>query len=338
VKPASAPARILLCRTDKLGDVVLAIPCALLVKRLYPQCRVSFLAQPYTAPLVKLIKEIDEVIVAEPGMPVRSLAGLLRGQQIDAAIALYPEYRLAKALRMAKIPLRAGIAYRWYSPLFNYRHREHRKKNVKHELEYNLSLTYAALNIGGRWEDKLPSESIFPLDLKFPEELLRNVSERIADMNPDGKRLVAIHPGGGGSANVWRWESYGELGSELAKLEHLTVALTGGSAEINLCNHVQEIIGSHSHNLCGAMTLSELAAFYQKVDLLITNSTGPLHLARAVGSKVIGLFPRDHAMSPVRWGPYLMRDNVLMPPERGAMSDIPVDLVFEKIISILNKQ
>lgn len=327
------PERILLCRTDRLGDVILSLPCVLLLKRLFPDRRVSLLVQPYTAPVARLMIGLDEVIEADNEEDAASIAQVLHERGFDAAVALFHQFRIARALKKAGIPLRSGIAYRWYSFLFNYRHREHRKLNLKHEVEYNLSLTYATFRREGRWEDLLGPNDIFPLDLNLPRQSVEKVDVLLEDVS-EAKKVV-IHPGGGGSAYRWPTKYYCTLGSSLKKEKKVRIIITGGAEESDLCAEVAEASGQEALNLCGKLSLPDLVALFQKCSLLITNSTGPLHLGRMVGAQVLGLFPSDHAMSPMRWGPYRLPANALTPPPGESMEHLNVESVLNRALELL---
>ncbi len=338
---ASAPQRVLLCRTDRLGDVILSLPCAVLLKRMFPGCRVLYLARPYPAPVIYMLSQVDDVIEWESDEDEARLADCLRDRDLDAAVMLHPDRALAKALKAAQIPVRSGIAYRWYSRLFTYRHREHRKHNVKHEVEYNLSLTFATFSKTGRWEDFLPPGEIFPLNLEIPAGAVEHVRALLSEAAAGWERrdarpewIVALHPGGGGSAYRWKVERFAQLAKKLAD-ENLGIIVTGAEAEREWCRVVVESAGDRAVNLSGELSLQELAALLRFVDLLITNSTGPLHLCRAVGGNALGLFPSDHAMSPVRWGLYGQPDRVLTPPKGESMDAIGVETVFLRAMKIL---
>ncbi len=334
-KESSPPHSVLLCRTDQLGDVILALPCAKLLKRLYPGCRIGFLVRSYPAPVVEMAPDVDVVHLTGEGESVNQMAMQLKAAEYDVAIALFPDFRIARVLQKAGIRLRAGIAYRWYSMLFNYRHREHRKLNVKHEVEYNLSLTYNAFRHEGDWKDNIAPEELFPLNFRIPEEVRLEAETILQERELQACKLIAIHPGGGGSAHRWSQEKYCELVRDLRSYRDIKIVVTGGIGEECLCGVVSEAAGDRELNLCGKVSLPVLAELYRRCNLVVTNSTGPLHLARAVGGQVLGLFPNDPAMSPVRWGPYGMPDRVLMPPAQRPMSELSVFSVLEKIDSLL---
>jgi ADP-heptose:LPS heptosyltransferase len=331
VSDTKAPRRVLLCRTDRLGDLILTLPCVALVKALFPGCKVDLLVSAYTAPAVKMYELADDVL--EIGSSSGSLAKTLRSKGYDAAVAIFPEFRLARALAAARIPLRAGIAYRWYSRLFTYRHPEHRKLNLKHEAEYDLSLTYAAFAGEGQWEDLLPPEQLFPLAMNLPQEAVHKASGLVNAVA--GEKVVALHPGGGGSASRWKPEYFSELAGRLSQRSDMRLVVTGGSGEETLCREIAQAGGLRAQNLCGKLTLPELAALYRRGNLLISNSTGPLHLARAVGATVLGLFPNQKGLSPSRWGPYGAPQMAMTAPAGGSLDCLEVLSVMKHALNLM---
>lgn len=329
-----APRRVLLCRTDRLGDVILSLPCAVLLKRMFPGCRVLYLARPYPAPVIYMLSQVDDVIEWDFREDVGHLADCLRDRDLDAAVMLHPDRSLAKVLKAAAIPLRSGIAYRWYSRLFTYRHREHRKHNLKHEVEYNLSLTFATFSKVGRWEDFLPPGSVFPLDLEIPARAVERVRSLLDGMDAGLEPKVVLHPGGGGSADRWKVERFAQLAKRLSDA-NVGIIVTGVEAERAWCAEVSGFCGGKAVNFCGELSLPDLAALFRSIGLLITNSTGVLHLCRAVGGSALGLFPSDHAMSPTRWGLYGQPDRVLTPPKGKSLDAVSVQTVYLRAMKIL---
>jgi ADP-heptose:LPS heptosyltransferase len=325
--------RVLLCRTDRLGDLILALPCVALVKAIFPGCQVDLLVSQYTAPIARLFVGAYEILEVPPKVSDSPLKSLLRLHHYDAAVALFPTFGLARSLAVAGIPLRAGIAYRWYWPLFTYRHHEHRKHNLKHEAEYNLSLTYAALASSGRWEDLLLPASLFPLNFHIPEPALQRAT---ALMNTAaGEKVVALHPGGSGSSPRWKIEYFADLARRLAIESGIRLVITGGVGEEKICQTVAVAGGGRAEDLCCKLTLPELAAVFRRCDLLVANNTGPLHLARALGTPVLGLFPHDAGMSPKRWGPYGLPDSALTAPGLRSLDDLEVLSVLQAALQKL---
>ena len=138
---SNSPERFLLIRTDLIGDTILNLPSVSALRKKYPEAFIVFLVQPYTAPLIEQYEGIDLLLTYESegrhqGWPgIMRLSGELEQLKIDAALLFYPRAELAFALFKAKIPLRIGTAYRWYSFLLTQSIFEHRKECLKHEAE-----------------------------------------------------------------------------------------------------------------------------------------------------------------------------------------------------------
>ncbi|RMI03333.1 MAG: glycosyltransferase family 9 protein, partial [Calditrichaeota bacterium] len=302
--------RILLIRTDRIGDVVLTTPAATALKERYPEAHIAFLSRAYTAPLLRYHRDIDRVLIYDPegrhrGMGgIRRLAGELRSQNFDAAVLFYPRPALAAALWLAGIPLRIGMGYRWYAFLLNRRIYEHRKHGQKHELEYNLSLLSPLL-------PRLPREVRFAF--RLPDGFRERRSAILASAGTP-QPYVIVHPGNGGSAPNLSVEQYRLLCRFLLDHTPYTVLLTGAAGEAQLVGDIAgEFSTSRLMNLAGKLDMEDLLAVIAGAKLFISSSTGPLHIAGALGIPVIGFYCPATPCSPRRWGPYHQPEWVLTP-------------------------
>src|SRR5574341_1858479 len=134
--------KILIVRTDRIGDVVLSTPVAEVLKQRFPQGKIDFLVAPYTTPILKNNSFIDEIIL-DDNKSVKGFFKLretLKQRKYNLAVVLHPTLRLAYLLKTARIPIRIGTGYRGYSFLFNQKIYQNRKTVEKHELEYNLDM------------------------------------------------------------------------------------------------------------------------------------------------------------------------------------------------------
>jgi ADP-heptose:LPS heptosyltransferase len=116
------------------------------------------------------------------------------------------------------------------------------------------------------------------------------------------RRFAVLHPGNAGSAMNWAAEQYAELGRRLAG-DGLRIVVTGGPSERDLSARVARAVGSAAVDLGGATSLPELAALLHRAALYAGSSTGPAHLAAAVGTPVIALFSPLRSSAPARWRP-----------------------------------
>lgn len=339
--------RILVVRTDRIGDVVLSTPVLTALRQRYPAAFIAMLVRPYTQDVVSGHPHLDEVILDEPEGEHAGAAGFwrlvreLRRRRFDGILLLHPTLRLAGLAWLAGIPLRIGTGYRAYSPLFNHRIYQHRKKSGRHELDLNLDLA-AAIDA--------PSGEV-QFHLHVPGEAEARVRRLLLERGAAATRpLVILHPGSGGSALDWPLTGFARLASRLLDAGEVSVAVTGSRAEKSLVDALCSQAPSSLIRLDGELTIKELLALYRQAAVTVANSTGPLHLAVAAGCRVVGLYCPLGACAPERWGPYGQLDAVLQPPlppcekcsparcqHPGCMELITVDQVFAKVKEQLRK-
>ena len=298
---------ILIVRTDRIGDVVLTLPVANVLRTLYPDSKISFLVRSYTEELLIGQESIDGTLLYDDGgkpKPFFTLLSDLRLARFDLAIVCYPRFRIALLLKLAGVNERVGTGYRWYSFFFNRRVYEHRKTAEKHELEYNVSLLKSLgvdIPVGTRPVLTIPEESA---------KIAKGERRRLGLAPSD--RVVILHPGSGGSARDWSPENFSLLAKELSR-KGLNVVITGAKGEEMLVARVTGEADGKVKSSVGRLGLKEFAAFVQSSDLFVSNSTGPLRIAAAVGTPVIGFYPPILACSPERWGPVTQKKAVFVP-------------------------
>jgi ADP-heptose:LPS heptosyltransferase len=338
------PENILIVRTDRIGDVILTLPMAPVLKKHFPGCRVTFLLREYTKELALNNPYIDEILVLyeKEGKPAffKNL-DMIRGKNFDTVITVFPRFRIALFLFYAGIASRIGSGYRWYSFLFNKKVYEHRKFGENHELIHNINLL-KTLGI---------NESVTEKECNFgfhPSEENRIKIKRFAEENGIdlSKPVVVFHPASGGSAVDLPMEKMKELVNMTADKLDVTILLTGDKKEIEICSSFPK--GEKIFNLCGKFDLGGLIALIDFSSLMVANSTGPLHIAAALGKNVIGFYPKIKSQSPVRWGPFTEKKHIFVPAvncsnctrkqcaELNCMNSISVDEVFKAIDNYVN--
>jgi|YelNatPaOPRAMG01_1025707.scaffolds.fasta_scaffold00095_47 heptosyltransferase-3 len=334
--------KVLLIRTDRMGDVILSTPVATLIKRAHPDWRVEMLVARQLVPLVGVHRDVDAVLeFGGRDSSLRELVRLLRSRRYDAAVLLHPTFRLALSLWLARIPRRIGTAYRLYSFLLNERVPVHRKRSRLHELELNV-LTASPLGLAPLPE----SGELFRFEL--PEEEERRLAEKLARAGVEpAARPIVLHPGSGGSARNWPVRRFAELAELLHARGIGPIVITGTSAERQLVDELVRLAAVPLVRLDGELEILQLAALLQRARVVVANSTGPLHLAVAMGAPVVGLYCPIGPCHPRRWGPYGRRDAVLMPdvpecdrcrascPHYDCMESIPADRVAAKIGQVM---
>ena len=308
ISSSNPPERFLLIRTDRIGDTILTLPVVSALRKKYPAAFIVFLAQPYTTPLIEQYEGIDLLLTYEPERQHKGWQGIMRLSReleelkIDTALLFYPRVELAFALFKAKIPLRIGSAYRWYSFLLNQRIFEHRKECQKHEAEYNLSMLVSLLHDETqqphaefkKWSPE-PWWGNFRAELNFSE-------------------YVIVHPGSGASAPNLNKTQYRLIIGLLLEKTNWTVLLTGTSGEEQLIHELASgFTKERVKELACRFSLVEFFSVIRNSSLLITSSTGPLHLANASGTPLLGFFCPVKPHTPQRWGPYDQQKWVVTP-------------------------
>ncbi len=295
---------ILVVRTDRIGDVILTLPMVEALKSNFPNARVTMLISSYTSALVEGIA--DTLLYSRDGKPKSFFEMLreIRNAHFAVVLIASPRLRISLLLWLAGIPVRVGTGYRWYSFLFNKKIYEHRKTAEKHEAEYNLALLKG---LGRTVSSKLKAKIIISQkEKKTASDILQSLG--ILDTD----RLVLLHPGSGNSARDWKPERFAQLAVELTKLGY-RVVITGGKTEEALVHRVAHEAENGVEPFISTLNLKEFAAFIQTAKLFVANSTGPLHMAAAVGTPVIGFYPPVRVMSPKRWGPLTDKKAIFIP-------------------------
>lgn len=303
-KPLTELRRILLVRTDRIGDVLLTTPAATVLKELLPDVRIYFLTREYTAKLLYHHKHIDNIFIYDPLHKHRGWQGVLRlaselkEHHLDAAVLFFPTFPLALTLSLAAIPLRAGMGFRWYSFLLNRRHFEHRKFGLKHESQYNLSLLTALF-------PKLDAENLkIRFEFELRSDLLACREQMLKELGL-GDGYVVLHPGSGGSAPNLSPGQYTLLLRFLLDETPWKVVLTGTAAETPLIRTIARTLpGRRIVDASGKLDLEELMGLISSAKLFISGSTGPLHIANALQIPVLAFYCPSVPCSPTRWGPY----------------------------------
>jgi heptosyltransferase-3 len=306
--PLTGPSRILVVRTDRLGDVILTLPVVTALRRCFPDAHLAFLAGRYAGAIVEGYPPLNEMLWydGEGGLvPFRVMAARLRECRFDTAIVVHPTLRLALLTFLARIPVRIGTGYRYYSFLFNRRVYMHRKTAERHEAEYNLDL----LSPLGCTPPRRRAIEVPP---EIPASARARASSLLEKAGVSG-RFVVIHPGSGGSAREWPLENFSALACRIIEGMNLAVVVTGTGRESSLGEKIVRASSGRAANLSGKLDVRELAALLEKASFLVANSTGPLHLGVAVGTPVLGLYPQIPVMGPRRWGPYTENARVLTP-------------------------
>jgi heptosyltransferase III len=288
--------RIVISRTDSIGDVMLTLPMVAWLKTAYPTCHITFLCRNYTAPIVQCYEGIDAVLRLESieELPLPARVSFIAQHAFEAVIHVFPRKELAALFKKAKVPSRVGTSHRGYHILTcNIRPNFSRKRSGFHESQLNFEL----LKPFG--VEELPSFeqlNAWTEHLTIPEAALPAEIQSALD---GSEKAVVLHPKSQGSAREWPIGNYMELAKKLAQ-ENRTVLFTGTEKEGLL---FRDLIPEHPLiiNTTGKLNIEQLLFLLKQVDALVACSTGPLHLAGFMGKRAIGLFSPKIPIHPGRW-------------------------------------
>jgi len=291
----------LVSRTDAIGDVVLTLPVCGQLKQLFPGCQVILLGRTYTQAVAEACPWIDSFLNLDHLLPLPELeqVATLRQLRADAVIHVFPNKQVARLAQQTGIPVRIGTRNRWIHWLTcNRLVALSRRDSPLHEAQLNLKL----LRPLGFTAD-LPLADIAPLVRLQPKVALPVELQQLLQIRQPGQLNVVLHPRSRGSAREWGLDHFGVLARLLHQAGH-RVFITGTAAEgEELRAWLNEHAAFLTADLTGQLSLPQLLAFLAATDGLVANSTGPLHLAAALGRHALGLYPPMRPTHPGRWAP-----------------------------------
>ncbi|MCE9581400.1 MAG: lipopolysaccharide heptosyltransferase II [Planctomycetes bacterium] len=316
--------RILVKGVNWLGDVVMTLPAIRAIKARFPGSRLSVLTKGNLADLYACEPAVDETLAYGGGfLPFVRLVARLRREKFDVAFMFPRSFRASLAPFVSRIPRRVGFAGDARKPVLTDVIERDEKLMTGHRVAYYLELL--------RPFGEVPKATA--PELKPPGEAIAWAAEHLA-----GGPWAGLNPGATyGKAKQWYPERFVEVGKRLAA-RGFRVAVVGGPAEAALGQQVADAIGAAAVNFSGKTTLPRLAALIARCAVFVTNDTGPMHVAAAVGTPVVAIFgPTDPRTTrpfggkhtvvqhKVECSPCLLRE---CPIDHPCMRDLPVEKVW----------
>lgn len=281
--------RLLCVRLDSLGDVLMSTP-AMRAFRETLGCHVTLLTSPAGSAAARLVPEVDEVIeFAAPWMKStagpsadRDMIERLAAAGFDAAavFTVYSQSALPAAYlcTLAGIPLRlAHCRENPYRLLTDWVPDPEPGTLIRHEVRRQLDLAAA---VGCRTADER-------LSFRIPGSASSKVHRLLEGMR---RPLVMVHPGASAPSRRYPPESFARAVDLLVEQTGCEALFTGDAGEEALVAGVQARMSRPSRSLVGRLELAELGALIAEADLLLTNNTGPAHIAAALGTPVVDLY------------------------------------------------
>ena len=303
---------------------MLATPLLRALRKSFPEAFIAVLVRPYTRDLMLHHPAVDEIIVDDPGGAHRGRTGFLgqvrelRRHRFDTALLLLPTERMAWMLWAAGIRTRVGVGMKLYEALtFMRTVSRHKYIPLRHEADYCLDL--------GRSIGAEPDGLDVELFLTTAERGAARTMLHERGWNASGGRLIGIHPGSGRSSPNWRIGRYAEFVSLLLRQKDIQVVLTGSPDERAYAETFRAEVPGRIIDLVGQLSLRELMAVIAHEQVLVSSSTGPMHIAAGLKVPTVSLFCPLTACSPELWGPRGNRSEVVLPPADYCATRCPGD-------------
>jgi lipopolysaccharide heptosyltransferase I len=297
---ATDPDRILLIKPSAIGDVVHALPILNLLRKRWPGSHISWLVTPGCAGLLDGHPQLDEVILFERHryaklwrdpelvMELLALTRELRRRRFDLAIDLQGLFRSGWLTYQSRAPIRIGFSNSREFAWLGYTHQVSVDTIDTHAVERYLAVT-DLLGCGREVEFVFATTDA---DREVANYLTRGID-----------RYALLFPGTNWPTKRWPVAHFAAMVEPLQKRFGLRSIVGGSSGEAQLASQIRGAV-----NLAGKTNLRQLTALIERADLVISNDSGPMHIAAALGKPLVALFGPTN---PTRTGPYQREDSVV---------------------------
>ncbi|MDP8299027.1 MAG: lipopolysaccharide heptosyltransferase II [Candidatus Tantalella remota] len=294
------PKRILITRTDRLGDVVLSTPVIKHMRKLFPDAYIAFMVQPSNREVVINNPHLDEVIVYDKCRKQKSLwstvrfALSLKKKNFDTAIALHPTNRVHIMMFAAGIPRRIGYDRKlpW---LLTERVAHKKQAGTKHEVDFNLDLLESS-GFDISQTERTPYMETSENDKRVIDSVMKDHGLK--------DNIIAIHAGASCPSKRWAPENFAAVADKLTEKYGSKIVFVGGDETSEFSRAAIAGMRTKATDLTGMLQVGELAELLSRCRGFVSNDSGPVHVAVSVKTPVVAIFGRnDPGLSPRRWGP-----------------------------------
>lgn len=307
--------RVLVSRIDRIGDVVLSTPIPREIKKVQPDSFVAVLVRKYTIDIYLNNPNVDEIILfdGEDEAKPKSFWNLvkeIRKRKFTHALMLLPNERLNWALFFSGISNRIGVGHKLYQFLSFSKYVD-RKKYVplRHETDYCLDMVRKI-----RIEPTSNNSEIFLSE----EEIIKReaIKKKLA---PNGELIIGMNTTSGKSSPNLQVSEYVNLTKKLSERKDFKILITDNNPADELKN-INDVIYPNIGS-----SLRDSIINFSALDLLVSSSTGPMHICAALKVPTISMFCPLPACSPKLWGPLGNKSEIILPEENYCSTVCPGD-------------
>ena len=294
---------ILIIKPSSLGDIVLALPALTALRKSFPDAKISWLIRPEFTALLENHPHLDEIIPFDrrslgkawfnPGAlaSLISLIRRLRRAKFDAVIDFQGLFRTASLAWLSGCKKRYGMSKaRELAPLF-YTHKITQTQGCIHMVDYYLKIIQTA------GASQLDVEFVLPHHPEAADSVGRLLASH--DIAPDNYAVFV--PGSAHKDKRWPIERFAALADKISAKFGLSLIAVGSSNESSLVERLKTLANVPIANFAGRTSLSELIALLKSARLVVSNDTGPGHIAAALSTPLVLMFSWSN---PARIAPY----------------------------------
>jgi heptosyltransferase-2 len=344
--------RIVVRGTNWVGDAVMTVPALRQLRRLFPAAHITLATRSWAEGLFADAEFIDALQVHDGGglrSVVRQVRQWRKGN-FDLAVLFPNSLETALVASLARVPLRTGYATEGRQALLTHPLALPDWRDSRHEVFYYLKIVAELEWVIKGEQTFLSTEPEGSLEVSASRKsAARNLLQAHGIQNNNSQRLIALCPGSINSrAKRWPAERYAALADRFISEGAAKVLLVGSAAESDVSNEVVRHMRNEPVLLTGQTDLAQLVAVLSLVDLLVTNDTGPAHIASALGRPTLVIFGPTNPLTTRPFSPYgeivreppdcapcMLRD---CPIDHRCMTAITPDYVFERARTLLTGQ
>ncbi len=342
------PQKIMVRATNWIGDAVMSLPALEALRARFPTAEIVLLTQPWVSELYLRHPAVSRQIVYEPEREHQGARGFwklvqaLRAECFDAAILFQNAFHAAWMAWCARIPVRVGYARDGRSGLLTESIEVPPAAAYGHQAYYYLQLLFRA----GLIDKPEPIREI-RLTLGKAEKVW--AARRLESLGLEGPRfLVGLNPGASyGPAKRWLLERYAALADRLINALHADVLIFGSRAEKPLAEVIAQGMRHTPTIVAGETTLRQLMALLAQCRLIVSNDSGPMHLAAALGLPLVAIFGStdERATGPLSPRARVVKQRVACSPcglrecpiDFRCMQGVTVDDVYRAALEIVKE-
>jgi heptosyltransferase II len=327
--------RVVVRGTNWVGDAVMTVPALRALRQLFPYAHITLATRSWARGLFADADFVDELLVHE-GSGLKSVVHQVRqwrSHNFDVAVLFPNSLESALVASLSRVPLRIGYATDGRQRLLTHPLGLPEWRSSKHEVFYYLNIIERLRRVANHPESEFGSDPDGALSVSEERKLAalemlraKGVTAFNTQTGQSVRPLIALCPGSINSrAKRWPAERFAAVADLFSQALGAQICLVGSGAEIDICREVSDRMQNQAIMLAGETDLAQLVAVLSLVDLLLTNDTGPAHIASALGRPTLVIFGPTN---PLTTRPFSGTGQILrVPPDCAPcmLRDCPID-------------